>query len=1169
MLMAPFERVLSRFSISTQIVLGTLLLIILATTVLAFVYHSIQQQTVLRAYRQQIDRLSIQTQASIHQTHQLVRNVSQQISRSLVHLEPNNNRDNGDALRLQLLSLAKQFPYIDSIEIFFLNRSGQENELRFDQGISRRDKSDEVYFYSHAPLYHPQQNHVVFDSNGSLSFVDLTAQKISTSGIFRFQLGYSLAVTVGKSDFRQGLAFLQVHVDLPSNSGDELVDKLLISKRSGENFQIDGGVNLYHPLALENIAQEYPEFKVNIAARRESSGETSFSFFNESKIVAASPIALTMDDLKVEAYLLGVTDKSQVLGLSRIVIQHAFPWVLLVAILSALIFYWFVRMALYPLAYLASEMNKKENAPPIFDLPRFKSSKELERLSRILKLTRYQIQFEENSINVLNEKIQSTETWSRNLLETIPSSILVVNKKSEIIIANKLTASLFGYEPSEIHEQSLLTFIPERFRANHFDLFSNYFRVPENKILGKVRMLYGLRKDGSEFPVEIGLAPLELDGELVVVANIIDMTQHMHYEQQLLRAKEEAVIANQRKSEFVANVSHEIRTPMNALVNLSKLALKTETNKKTRDYLLKIYSSSRALLIILNEILDFSKIEAGKMEIERTPFRLQDVLDNVYAISGGHSDEKPVELKIESREGIPKNLIGDPLRISQVLCNLVNNALKFTEKGCITVSVDLIDQDAGIGIFRFTVSDTGIGMSVKQQENIFSAFSQADSSISRRFGGTGLGLKICKQLVELMGGNISVSSEEGKGSHFVITLMLEIYPGVLQKDDRTNSQGLVVGELSFPTDSLKQSINGMHILVADDNDINQQIICEILQDANVVVDVVFNGVEVLNTLASHHQRYDAVLMDMQMPEMDGLNAARRIRSESWGAVIPIIAMSARTSKSDQQACFDAGMNDYVSKPIDDSEIIKKLSKWRQSSAKMDAINTTSLIASFPPGESSETSIIPDKIAFLDLQSVRKRTRISDDAMLRIFKRFRDNHRDFIRTMVTFLNNKNWDLARLQVHNIKGTAGYIGAEGLVEQAVAVEKALETAAKTGRPDIRLLEQAHSCVMVALDKLLQDLESRPVREEAATFEKDALETLKNQDNLSDIMRDIAEFLRDNNLSVRKELKKLHSALGNNHQELYKELNAQIELLDFAGALQTINRLKSAVNAGKGQVP
>ncbi|MCI5208438.1 MAG: response regulator, partial [Candidatus Electrothrix sp. ATG2] len=384
--------------------------------------------------------------------------------------------------------------------------------------------------------------------------------------------------------------------------------------------------------------------------------------------------------------------------------------------------------------------------------------------------------------------------------------------------------------------------------------------------------------------------------------------------------------ANQAKSEFLANMSHEIRTPMNAIIGISHLVRQTDLTQKQQEYLNNIDLSANSLLKIINEILDFSKIEAGRLDLEVTPFSLADILDNLEKLTSVKAAEKGLDLRIITHPDVPKRFLGDPLRLSQILINLTNNALEFTDKGRIIVQTSCLKNNRNMAIqerrtdervtaIQFSVTDTGIGLTEKQLAQLFNPFTQADSSTSRKYGGTGLGLSICKQLAELMGGEIRAESQYGVGTSFLFTVNLST-----ADDSSTTSTKKQIASKNEST-----SISGSEILVVEDNPLNQQVARELLEIKQVNVTTVKNGQEAID--AVQQQRFDVILMDIQMPVLDGYAATREIRKDSRFAQLPIIAMTANALKEDSQKCFDAGMNDHIAKPFDPDVLYQSLQRW--------------------------------------------------------------------------------------------------------------------------------------------------------------------------------------------------------------------------------------------------
>ncbi len=392
---------------------------------------------------------------------------------------------------------------------------------------------------------------------------------------------------------------------------------------------------------------------------------------------------------------------------------------------------------------------------------------------------------------------------------------------------------------------------------------------------------------------------------------------------QMQRAMEQAEAANRAKSEFLANMSHEIRTPMNAILGFAQLMQESELSKRQRAHLDSVQRAARALLRILNDILDYSKIEAGRLDVEVAPFDLPELLAGVEDLFSFQVADKGLQLEVRIDPTLPSALLGDATRLRQVLVNLVGNALKFTESGCIEVDIARSSQSGSDLVLAVAVRDTGIGMSPEQQSRIFSAFSQADTSITRRFGGSGLGLSISRQLVELMGGVLSVDSQLGQGSTFRFTVRIGIDPSGGPAADAQALRQPGDGNASGLAEAAR--LRGAKALLVEDLEADRTLLTALLEGLDLEVTTAVSGREAVERCAG--ERFDVVLMDLQMPAMDGFEATRRIRADHPQNAPAVIAVSASALPRDRQACLAAGMADHLAKPLDKDRLIESLLRW--------------------------------------------------------------------------------------------------------------------------------------------------------------------------------------------------------------------------------------------------
>jgi len=545
----------------------------------------------------------------------------------------------------------------------------------------------------------------------------------------------------------------------------------------------------------------------------------------------------------------------------------------------------------------------------------------------------------------------------RATVESAPTAMVMIDSTGTIVLVNSETEKLFGYARSELLGEQVELLVPQRFRREHPQLRSGFFAEPEARRMGAGRDLFGLRKDGSEFPVEIGLNPVETGEGLFVLSAIVDITERKHAEAELrslnetlehrvaqrtselrttlddlTQAKEAAEDANRAKSAFLANMSHEIRTPLGAVIGMTELVLDGSLSAQQREYLNIIHASGESLLTVINDILDFSKIEAGRLELEDVPFNHTDLLGNTMKPLGLRAAHKGLELIWRIEPEIPDVLSGDAGRLQQVLNNLVGNAVKFTEHGEVVVDVHRETSRDDAVTIHYTVRDTGIGIPPGKLVKMFEAFEQADPSTTRRFGGTGLGLAISSRLVEMMGGNLWAESKEGSGSTFHFTARFTV----------PHRQP----PATPPADM--EAIRGADVLIVDDNATNRKLLHDLLERWGmrpVEADGARQAMSLLRRAQRDDRPYRLVIVDAHMPDGDGIELTRRIRQdrELGGAIIMMLSSGDRPG--DRGACNDLSIASYLLKPIKPSELLDAI---LMATGAAEADNHESEATSRPP-----------------------------------------------------------------------------------------------------------------------------------------------------------------------------------------------------------------------------
>ncbi|WP_025693194.1 PAS domain S-box protein [Paenibacillus zanthoxyli] len=889
-------------------------------------------------------------------------------------------------------------------------------------------------------------------------------------------------------------------------------------------------------------------------------------------------------------------------------------------------------------------------------------------------------------MDITDLKINEKELLeSRNFLDVIINHIpvMIYVKDAEdlkIYKANQACADFLERSPEEINGLSNTDLFPPEVARKQSAMDRKV--LESGQALSEIEILPGDSEQGTLRYVQTSKLPImDADGNALFLLGVSeDITELKQKESELTQALYMAEEATAAKSEFLANMSHEIRTPMNAIIGLAHLALKTELSPKQRDYLSKIHNAGTSLLGIVNEILDFSKVESGKLELEVTEFELPEVMTDAVAMSSQSASDKGLELMYYTPADVPVNLTGDPLRLQQVLTNLVSNAVKFTEKGEVVVRVEQVHRVHHRVKLKFSVRDTGIGLSKEAEARLFQAFTQADNSTTRKFGGTGLGLAISRKLVEMMGGNLWAESKAGEGSTFAFTAWfgvskansssprempkemrslrmivvddnqaarellvknlqdfncsasavssgekailaleaadehapydlvfldweiegeygldtarrikkhatLKSIPAVilvtafgkdvyLKQADAADLDDVLVkpvnqsllydtiinlfaphnGELPVPSRAYEKDykLAGLRVLLAEDNEINQQIAVELLKSQGVKTEIASNGAEAVRMIRERPESYfQLVLMDMQMPIMDGFEAARRIREK--GSELPIIAMTARTMPEEREKCLAAGMNDHVSKPIDPVILFSIIDKWTPDDVR------SKLSQSVGGGTGQEENIAAPyfpQIGGIDTVNSRKRMGNNGILYISLLRKYADNNGNTVRQIKEAVDGRDFAEAHRLVHNLKGVSGNIGAVE-VETLSGEISALLSAGPAGVEMMPLIERLETAVLGISEEIRSVLEEVPSSSAEAEGNTPPRRPIKQEiGRLLSLLKDSDSEAVDYFNAMKNQLKAWMEP------EDWCEMERSIGIFDFEDAIDRIERVERSSN-------